>query len=357
MRVLGGIDELPVGLKFALTIGMFDGVHRGHQRAIKRLVGAARKAGAASVVLTFDPHPAQVLRGSSPPLLCSPAEKLARLAALEVDITVLQSFDRGFAAQPPEAFLDRLRTGRQLRAIVMTGESAFGRDRVGILATIRRLGTEMSFRVVEVSRLESDGGTLSSTRLRGLIEHGRLSEVRRLLGRRYAVVGRVVEGDRRGRELGYPTANLEFPAPVALPPDGVYAVHVGWGGDNPLEPANTSDGVASLGVRPTFGGGARLLEAHLFDFAGDLYGEDLRMDFVRRLRGEKKFGSAEALIRQMDRDSQKARQVLAHHARSTTLQIDRDRPVRSKEKVPAGTRRAAGRGRQGRSAVARPSGD
>ena len=321
MRVLGGIDELPAGLRFALTIGMFDGVHRGHQRAIKRLVATAHKAGATSVVLTFDPHPALVLRGSAPPLLCSPEEKLARLATLGVDTTIVQPFDRPFADQPPDAFLERLCAGRQLVAIVMTGESAFGRDRAGILATIKRLGAEMKFHVVQVSRLESDGGTLSSTRLRGLLGDGRLSDVRRLLGRRHAVTGRVVAGDRRGRTLGYPTANLGFSSPVALPVDGIYAVRASWGGDSPIKPAHEADGVASLGVRPTFGSGARVLEAHLFDFDGDLYGKDLRVEFVRRLRGEKKFSSAAALVRQMDRDAERARRLIASPEPSSSSRL------------------------------------
>ncbi len=311
MRVLRSIDELPAGLRFALTIGMFDGVHRGHQRAIGTLVRAARQQKATAVVLTFDPHPARVLRGSEPPLLCSQAEKLARLARLGVDTTVVQPFDAAFADQSPDAFLERIRAHRRLVALVMTGESAFGRDRTGILARVRELASEMKFRAVEVARLATDGGTVSSTRLRAQLADGRLADVRRMLGRRYAVTGRVVKGDQRGRALGYPTANLSFDAPVAMPPDGIYAVRLGWGGENPLAPARTADGVASLGVRPTFGGGARVLEAHLFDVDENLYGQDLRVEFVRRLRTEKKFGSADALVRQMDRDALRAKSVLA----------------------------------------------
>lgn len=311
MRVLQSIDELPADLGFALTIGMFDGVHRGHQRAIGTLVRAARQQKAEAVVLTFDPHPARVLRGSAPPLLCSPAEKLARLAQLGVDTTVVQPFDTAFADQSPDAFLGRICAHRRLLALVMTGESAFGRDRTGILTRVRELASKMKFRAVEVARLASDGETVSSTRLRAQLADGRLADVRRMLGRRYAVTGRVVKGDQRGRTLGYPTANLSFAAPVALPPDGVYAVRVGWGGEDPLVPARTADGVASLGVRPTFGGGARVLEVHLFDLDENLYGEDLRVEFVRRLRTEKKFGSADALVRQMDRDARRAKSVLA----------------------------------------------
>lgn len=311
MRVLRGIEELPADLRFALTIGMFDGLHRGHQRAIAVLVRTARRARAQAVVLTFDPHPAQVLRGSAPPLLSSPAEKIARLAQLGVDTTVVQRFDAPFADQTPDAFLQRICATRRLVALVMTGESAFGRDRAGALDRIRQLAGEMNFRAVEVARLTADGGTISSTRLRGQLADGRLAEVRRLLGRRYAVTGRVVAGERRGRTLGYPTANLAFETPVALPPDGVYAVRVTWGGEDPLEPTRAADGVASLGVRPTFGGGERLLEVHLFDVDEDLYGNDLRVEFVRRLRGEKRFSSADALVDQMDRDSERAKSVLA----------------------------------------------
>lgn len=311
MEILHGIDELPADIRFALTIGMFDGVHRGHQRAIRTLIRTARKADAKAVVLTFDPHPAQVLRGTSPPLLSTPQERLARIDALGVDITVVQPFDEKFADQPPDAFLDRICARGRMVAIVMTGESAFGRDRAGILSTIKRLGAEMKFKVVEVARLESDGGTLSSTRLRSLLADGRLSDVRRLLGRRYAVTGRVVAGDRRGRELGYPTANLEFDAPVALPPDGVYAIRASWP-EGASFGAMKGGGVASLGVRPTFGeDGARILEVHLFDVEEDLYDKEMRVEFVRRLRGEKKFSSAQALVRQMDRDSVRAHEVLA----------------------------------------------
>ena len=310
MRQVDDVDALPKGLRFVLAIGMFDGVHRGHRRVIGALTGAAAQIDAQAVVLTFDPHPGAVLRGSPPPLLCDPAERLSHLARLGVGFVVVQRFDRQFADQAPEAFLGRVGKGRDLAGLVMTAESAFGRDRSGGLPAIRRLAQPLGFKIVEVPRLATDGATLSSTRLRSLLAAGRLAEVARLLGRRYAVIGRVVAGDRRGRDLGYPTANLGFDAPVALPLDGIYAVGVSWGGTDPLEPERRSAGVASLGVRPTFGGGARVLEVHLFDFDENLYGVRLRVEFVRRLRGEKRFASATALVRQMDRDAVRARGVL-----------------------------------------------
>jgi riboflavin kinase/FMN adenylyltransferase len=311
VKRLESIDALPDGLRFVLAIGMFDGVHRGHRRVIAALRRAAARYDAEPVVLTFDPHPAQVLRGSPPPLLCDASERLALLAAEGVHTVVVQRFDHAFADQPPDAFLERLCRGRYLRALVMTAESAFGRDRAGGLAAVRRLAPHLGFQVIEVSRLATHGLTVSSTGVRNLLADGRLAAVRRLLGRDYAVVGRVVRGDGRGHELGYPTANLAFDPPVALPPNGIYAVRVGWGGRDLLAPQRHADGVASLGVRPTFGeDGARILEVHLFDVDESLYGRRLRVEFVRRLRGERRFATAAALVRQMGRDAVRARSLL-----------------------------------------------
>lgn len=308
---LADLDQLPSGLRFTLAIGMFDGVHRGHQRVIKALTSAARRMAAEPVVLTFDPHPAAVLRGNPPALLCDPEERIARLADLGVSTIVAQHFDREFADQPPDEFVERLRRNRDLAGLVLTAESAFGRDRTGGLPAIRGLARELGFQIIEVPRLASDGNALSSTRLRTMISAGQLAMARRLLGRDHAVIGTVVEGDHRGRTLGYPTANLAFDHPVALPPDGIYAVRASWAGPNPLLPAHAAHGAASLGVRPTFGVGARLLEVYLLDFDGDLYGQRLRVEFVRRLRGEKRFGSVESLVQQMARDVERVRTVLA----------------------------------------------
>lgn len=313
MKRLGAIDELPEGLRFCLAVGMFDGVHRGHRRLLGALTRAAREHDAKAVVMTFVPHPATVLRGHAPPLLCDPAEKMARLADAGIDFVVEQHFDRTFADQTADRFLERACSGRKLVALVMTEESAFGRDRAGGLPAIRKLGPQLGLDVIEVGHLVRGGSKVSSTRLRNLIEAGLLADAARMLGRRYAVVGRVVEGDRRGRELGYPTANLAFDAPVALPPNGIYAVRTSWGdATEPLAASRVADGVASLGVRPTFeSGGSRVLEVHLFDVDADLYGQRLRVEFVRRLRGERRFSSAQALVRQMDRDAARAEEVLA----------------------------------------------
>ena len=315
--MLRSIDDLPKGLRFVLAIGVFDGAHRGHKRVITALLAAARRHRAESVALTFDPHPSEVVRGEAPPLLCEPVERVGLLGALGVGTVVLQHFDRAFADQSPDAFLDRLRQGRELVALVMTPESAFGHDREGTLAAIRRLAAKLGFDLVEVGQLASQGSVVSSTRVRQALAEGRLSEVKRLLGRPYAVTGTVVRGDRRGRTLGYPTANLSFDRPVALPPDGIYAVRAAWGGRDLLKPRDRADGVASLGVRPTFEAqGARVLEVNLFDTDVNLYGKKLRVELVRRLRGEKRFASVASLIRQMDRDALRAREVLKAHRRT-----------------------------------------
>lgn len=311
MKVVRDVDELPAGLRFVLAIGSFDGVHRGHRRVIEALTSASARLAAEPVALTFDPHPAFVLRGSAPPALCDLNERLSRLESLGVTTVIVQRFDDRFAAQSPRQFLERVAARRELIGLVMTDESAFGRHREGGLESIRALAPELGFEVIEVRRVESGGAALSSTRVRQLLAANRLADVNRLLGRPYAVVGTVVRGDQRGRELGYPTANMQFREPVALPENGIYAVRVGWGGEDLLVPQQRRDGVASLGVRPTFNdGGARILEVHLFDFSGDLYGQRMRIEFVRRLRGEKKFGSAHALVRQMDADSARAREIL-----------------------------------------------
>ena len=314
MNVLRDIDDLPRGVRFALAIGTFDGVHRGHRRVIEALTRGARDLDAKSVVLTFDPHPSAVLRGDSPPALCDLDERLAWLSQLAIDTCVVQHFDAAFAEQAPREFLQRVSAGRDLAGLVMTQESAFGRHREGALDAVRRLGPELGFRVIEVPRLETRGEALSSTRIRALLDDGRLTDVKRLLGRPYSVIGSVVRGDGRGHELGFPTANLRFDGPVALPPDGIYAVRVGWGGDDVLSPTERRDGVASLGVRPTFeDGGARVLEVNVLDFNGELYGKRMRVEFVRRMRGEKHFASAAALVTQMERDVKRARNVLATH--------------------------------------------
>lgn len=315
MQLLDSVDDLAADLRFVISVGVFDGLHRGHAHMLRAAVTAADRLHAEPVVLTFDPHPDELLRGAAPPLLCDPAEKMARLAAAGVAVTVRQRFDKEFADQGADEFLRRLARGRSLAGVVMTAETAFGRDRAGTLAAVEALCPEIGFEVVHVPELLVGGRRISSSRLRESVAAGRMGEAKRLLGREYAVVGDVVTGNQRGKELGFPTANLSFGRPVVLPLDGIYAVRASWGGPDPLEPEHRADGVASLGVRPTFGAGERLLEVYLFDFEGDLYGQRLRVEFVRRQRGERRFSSVEALVRQMERDAARATRILGGDAR------------------------------------------
>lgn len=308
------LEALPTGLAMATTIGTFDGVHRGHAALVRRLAREARARRVASVVVTFEPHPAAVLRGEPPALLCDPPERDARLAALGVDHLVVEPFDAVLADQPADTFLDRLVAGRRLAALLMTRGSAFGRGRGGTFEAMTTRGSKDGFDVVEMPLRTLGGEAVSSSRVRAAVAAGRLAEARRLLGRRHAVTGTVVAGDRRGRALGFPTANLAFKAPVMLPPDGIYAVRAAWGAGLPFEPAGIADGVASLGVRPTFGPGERVLEVYLLDTAVDLYGTQMRVEFVRRQRGERRFADADRLVAQMVRDVARARDLLATRA-------------------------------------------
>jgi riboflavin kinase/FMN adenylyltransferase len=310
VRILEGIDALPAGLRFACTLGVFDGLHRGHALVIGTVVAAAERLDAEPVVITFEPHPQTVLRGITPPFLCDPAEKLALLELAGVGTTVIQRFDHAFSEQTAEAFVERLTRGRDLAGLVMSSESAFGRDRAGTAESLRRLADSGDWELLEVPTLDLRGGRVSSGRIRAVVEAGRLAEARQLLGRPYAVIGEVIHGDARGRSLGFPTANLGFAEPVTLPPNGIYAVRASWGGPDPLHPARTVPGVASLGVRPTFGGGERLLEVHLLDFDEQIYGVRMRVEFVRYQRGEKRFSGVGALVAQMGRDVARAREIL-----------------------------------------------
>jgi riboflavin kinase/FMN adenylyltransferase len=235
------------------------------------------------------------------------------------DARSFERFDRAFASQAAEEFLSRVSRGRELAAVVMAAGSAIGRGRAGTPDALAGIGARDGFTVEIVPTLRLAGERVSASRIRDLLAAGGLAAAARLLGRRPAVTGRVIEGVARGRDLGYPTANLAFDEPVALPPDGIYAVEVTWdpavapwGAPDPLAPARRAGGVVSLGVRPTFErSGERLLEAHLLDLREDLYDRRLRVTWVRRLRGERRFSTAAALVAQMDRDAVRARAILS----------------------------------------------
>jgi riboflavin kinase / FMN adenylyltransferase len=318
LAVVPGLEALPAGIRVCVTVGVFDGLHRGHQHLLGTLVRAARARDAVPVVVTFDPHPDAVLRGAAPPHLLDPSEALERLEGMGVELVALVRFDGALRAQTAEEFVGRLASGRHLAALVMSSESAFGRDRGGTPDALRDLGARQGWSVVEVAPLSLRGDRVSSGRIRGALEAGRLGEARTLLGRPHALVGTVVHGDGRGRDLGYPTANLAFEEPVCLPADGIYAARSSWGGEDLLRPAERGDAVVSLGTRPTFGPGGRVLEVHLLDRRVDLYGRRLRVELLRKLRGQKRFSGPDALVAQMDRDVLRSRDVLAGTGRSAS---------------------------------------
>ena len=236
MQIIRGIDLLPADTRLAVTVGVFDGVHRGHQQVFRVLDQTARRTGAMPVAVTFDPHPDAVVKGQAPDLLMAPHERLERIAQLVAGIVVVQRFDEVFRRTTAEEFMTRLGGGRNLAALVMTHVSAFGRDRAGTLPVLRQMGLERGWELVEAATLDSGGARVSSARTRELVATGQLATAATLLGRPFALVGTVVHGERRGRELGFPTANLHFAGSVCLPPDGIYAARASWGGEAILSP-------------------------------------------------------------------------------------------------------------------------
>jgi riboflavin kinase / FMN adenylyltransferase len=310
MRLIEGYRGLKAGDRGAsAAIGNFDGVHRGHQVLIGDAAKARSATGAPLGVITFEPHPRRHFQPDAPPFrLTLPAEKARVLAALGVEVLYELRFDASLAGMQAEDFVrDVLVEGFGISHLVVGADFHFGKGRKGDAVLLRRMGAELGFGLTIHEMIGDEAGEFASTALRVLIEEGRCREAARQLGRWHTVCGRVVEGDRRGRDLGYPTANLEFGEQL-VPRYGVYAafVTVHDGPHRGRYPA-----VASIGERPTFGVNRPNFEAHLFDFSGDLYGAEISAGLVERLRGEERFDRVEALIAQMDRDSAGARAVLS----------------------------------------------
>jgi len=288
-----------------VTVGTFDGLHRGHQRVLAEVVGRARAGGLTSVLVLCDPHPLEVVNpAAAPKLLTLPAEKRELLAGAGLDRVVVLPFTREVAQQSPEAFIRGLRAEHALEQLVLGYDHAFGRGRSGDEALVRRLGASDGFGVTVVDAVRENGQPISSTIIRAAVAHGDLAGAARWLGRPYGLLGQVVPGAGRGRTIGVPTINLAPPdARKLLPPDGVYAVWVWWRGTR-------YGGMMNQGPRPTFAEPGRTLEVHLFDFAGELYGEMVRVEWEQRLRDVQAFPSREALVAQLERDRQAARASL-----------------------------------------------
>ena len=301
-----------------MTIGAYDGLHLGHRAVIERVKRVAEGRDLLSAVVTFDRHPASVVRPESAPLLlCDLDQKLELLESTGIDITVVITFDTVRASEPAEEFVNEVLVDcLGARAVIVGADFHFGKGRGGNVALLERMGPDGGFDVLGMELVDTSGAPaeegerVSSTAIRKALAVGDLETANRMLGRHHEVRGLVARGDARGRELGFPTANVSVPGSILLPADGIYA---GWFERQSGEVHPTA---ISLGRRPTFyeTADASLLEAHLLDFSGDLYDEHVAVRFVERLRGEEKFDSVDALVAQMERDCNRARTVLARGA-------------------------------------------
>jgi len=310
-----GLDAVPGGWgRCVATIGVFDGVHRGHQAIIARAVKLAAELGVPSALLTFVPHPSEVVRpGSHPPVLTTIVRRAELVESLGVDVFCALPFTLEFSRMAPDEFVHHALVERLHASAVIVGENfRFGHKAAGDVALLDRLGKRFGFHAEGVELLQDDDQPLSATYVRSCVEAGDVVTAAHVLGRPHRVDGVVERGDRRGRELGYPTANLRPDSYAAVPADGVYAGRVvrldEWGRTVDAPPLGTA--AISIGTNPTFEVRQRRVEAYILDFDGDLYGEALGVEFVRRLRGMEKFDSVDALITQMDADVAQTREVM-----------------------------------------------
>ncbi|MCH8309129.1 MAG: bifunctional riboflavin kinase/FAD synthetase [Chloroflexi bacterium] len=304
MKIDEDLSQLSVDRDSVLTIGVFDGVHRGHVHLIRRLTSEAQSAGMLSGVVTFRNHPKTVLRPDFKTNYISDLEERVRLLKGHgVDFVVPVTFDRDLAQLPAEQFLARLSDRLRMKALVVGPDFAMGRNRDGTLETLPLLGRKLGFTFKSVDLLKDSDNPVKSTVIRKLIAEGNVESVSRMLGRNFSAIGTVVDGLKRGQTLGFPTANLEVPNGYASPGDGIYAT---WAY---LESGRYM-AATSIGTRPTFQEGGRTIEAFLLDFSDDIYGQTLRLEFVKRLRGEEKFDSVDALLQQINKDVQQTRELL-----------------------------------------------
>jgi riboflavin kinase/FMN adenylyltransferase len=305
MQIFRHLDDPGLALPASVvTFGNFDGIHLGHQALIGGTIADAERLAVPSVVLTFEPHPLKVLAPDrAPKMLLTHKAKMRLLQDLGVDIVVVQHFDMAFAGIGAEEFVRGLLVGRLKPRRVWVGRDLrFGRGRQGTIGDLARWGMELGFEVSVVDPILVDGVRVSSSQVRRLISGGNVEQVRPLLGRYHFVSGRVVAGQRRGKGLGFPTANIATRTEV-LPPDGIYATlfHLG---------ARPLPSVSSVGFNPTFGPGPRTVETFIFNFHDEIYGESVRVSFVRKIREEKKFASSEDLVEQIRADVNCAEKIL-----------------------------------------------
>ncbi|HEY8471391.1 MAG TPA: bifunctional riboflavin kinase/FAD synthetase [Natronosporangium sp.] len=301
-----GYEAVPAGWgRSVVTIGVFDGVHRGHQEVIGHAVKQARERGLESVVVTFDPHPAEVVRpGSHPAVLTEPGRKAELIEELGADALCVVPFTPEFSRLSPDAFVHDVLVERLHAAVVVVGENfRFGHKAAGDVALLGQLGQRFGFTVQVPPLVRTDDTVFSSTYIRACVAAGDVAAAAAALGRPHRLEGVVVRGDQRGRELGFPTANLLHGRYAAVPADGVYAGWCHYRGDR-------YQAAISIGTNPTFAGSERRVEAYLLDFDGDLYGERIALDFVAHLREQRSYDGIEPLIAQIGEDVAQTRRVL-----------------------------------------------
>jgi riboflavin kinase/FMN adenylyltransferase len=310
MQVLSGeIDQLALPAKWrerscSLTVGAFDGIHVGHQHLIRQLVRQAEHEDRLAGLVTFYPHPTSVLHPSRQTLyLTTPGEKTALLEPLGLDWLAFLPFSHDLAGTAPRVFVQQLYDRVHMRTLWVGPDFALGRNRKGDVGMLQHLGREVGFQVHEIPYVTKNGARVSSSQIRSLLRRGRVQEAGRLLGRHYSIGGEVVRGAQRGRCLGFPTANVLPPGDRIVPANGIYATYAYLGSERYAS-------VTNVGVRPSFDNGERSVEAYLMDFDDDLYGCDLVIAFVARLRPERRYSDIQRLIAQIEQDVVQAREVL-----------------------------------------------
>lgn len=305
MQHYRSIDEVTLPNAW-LTVGVFDGVHRGHQQVLSKLTAGAHAHGVLAVVLTFDPHPAKVLgKGGPLKLLTLPGERARLLGDLGVDVVITEPFDLDLANITALDFMQRLKTHLGLTHMVLGYDAALGKNREGTVARLTEIGSELGYTVETVTALSDESGVISSTAIRKLISVGNVAEAARLLGHPYRLQGLVGHGDHRGRTIGFPTANLNYAREKVIPAGGIYAC---WA----YAQGHKYQAAVNIGTNPTFTpeNDTQRVEAYLLDFDQDLYDQTVTLEFVQRLRDELKYDSVTALIEQIDRDVAQTRAIL-----------------------------------------------
>ena len=305
MQIIDDLSQVHLGKDTVLTIGAFDGVHRGHQYLIGQLLQKARQTHRLAGLITFHPHPSAVLSPRNPTrYITTPGEKVALLERLRLDIVAILPFNQEMAQTSARHFIEMVSRQLRMRELWVGKDFALGYGREGTPEVLRALGQEIGFSVETIIPLVWKGEIISSTRIRSLLFRGQVREAAELLGRYPSLAGEVVRGAQRGRCLGFPTANLEVRAERAVPANGIYAVYAVLGEER-------YQGVANVGVRPSFDNGERTVETYILDFEADIYGCDLVVEFVQRLRPEKRFTDIKELIAKIERDVVEARRILA----------------------------------------------